>query len=58
MMLWRYGRQTSAKPDEPEQSKRFIDIAQEGGAENDADALDRAFKKIVPPKRDETHKRP
>jgi hypothetical protein len=58
MMLWRYVTQTSAKPIDPEQLKRFIDISQEGGADNDADALDRAFKKIVPPKRDETQKRP
>jgi hypothetical protein len=34
------------KPDDPEQSKRFIEIAEEVGAD-DKDALDRAFKKIA-----------
>ena len=40
------------KPDDPEQSKRFIETAKEHGAD-DAKALDRAFKKIAtskPPK--------
>jgi hypothetical protein len=40
------------KPDDPEQSKRFIETAKEIGA-NDPKALDRAFKKIAtskPPK--------
>jgi hypothetical protein len=38
------------KPDDPEQSKRFIETAEEVGAD-DAEALARAFKKIVPAKR-------
>jgi hypothetical protein len=39
------------KPDDPEQSKRFIETAEEVGAD-EASALDRAFKKIKeqPPK--------
>ena len=40
----------SSKPDDPEQSKRFIETAEEVGAD-DEEALDRAFKKIVPVKR-------
>lgn len=45
------GRKPS-KPADPEQSKRFIETAEEVGATDDA-ALERAFKKIVPaaPKR-------
>lgn len=35
------------KSDDPEQSKRFIDTAKEVGADEDADALERAFKKIA-----------
>ena len=34
------------KADDPEQSKRFIDTAKEVGADEDAEALERAFKKI------------
>jgi hypothetical protein len=34
-------------PDDPEQSKRFIDMAKEVGADEDADALERAFKNIA-----------
>jgi hypothetical protein len=37
------------KPDDPEQSKRFIDTAKDVGAD-DPKALDRAFKKIAQPK--------
>ena len=33
------------KPDDPEQSKRFIETAEEVGADDD-EALERAFKKI------------
>jgi hypothetical protein len=39
------GRKPNPKPDDPEQSKRFIDTAEEVGATDDA-ALERAFKKI------------
>jgi hypothetical protein len=34
------------KPDDPEQSKRFIETAEEVGADTDDAALERAFKKI------------
>jgi hypothetical protein len=39
-------RKPERKPDDPEQSKRFIDTAKELEAE-DKSALDRAFKKIA-----------
>jgi hypothetical protein len=40
------------KPDDPEQSKRFMEIAEEVGADTDDAALERAFKKVIsaPPK--------
>jgi hypothetical protein len=38
-----------SKPDDTEQSKRFIETAEEVGAD-DEDALERAFKKIAPSK--------
>ena len=43
-------RKPTPKPDDPEQSKRFIETAEEVGAD-DAEALERAFKKIAPDKR-------
>jgi hypothetical protein len=39
------------KRDDPEQSKRFIETAKKVGADKDEDALDRAFTKIAPQKR-------
>ncbi len=36
------------KPDDAEQSKRFIETAEEVGADSDDEALERAFKKIMP----------
>jgi hypothetical protein len=44
------------KPDNPEQSKRFIETAEEVGADTDDAALERAFKKIAPQKRDEKNR--
>ena len=38
-------RKPELKPDDPEQSKRFIEIAEEVGAD-DEEALERAFKEI------------
>jgi hypothetical protein len=40
-------RKTRPKPDDSEQSKRFIETAKEVGADEDTDALERAFKKIA-----------
>lgn len=39
-----------SKPDDPEQSKRFIETAREVEADESEEAADRAFKKVVPPK--------
>jgi hypothetical protein len=38
------------KPDNPEQSKRFVETAMEVEADQDREALDRALKKIDPAK--------
>jgi hypothetical protein len=43
-------RKPKPKPDDPAQSKRFIETAREIGADADAEAFDRAFKKVVPDK--------
>jgi hypothetical protein len=40
----------STKQDNPEQSKRFVEMAEEVGADDD-EALERAFKKIAPSSR-------
>lgn len=37
------------KPDDPEQSKRFIDSAKAAEADETEKGADKAFKKIVPP---------
>jgi hypothetical protein len=36
------------KPDDPEQSKRFVEAAREIGADETGEAFRRAFEKIVP----------
>jgi hypothetical protein len=51
-------RKPKPPPDDPEQSKRFIETAEEVGADTDEEALERAFKKIVPKKRNASQKRP
>ena len=40
----------SQKPDDPAQSKRFVETAREIEADESGDAFRRAFEKIVPPK--------
>jgi hypothetical protein len=40
-------RKSSPPRDDPEQSKRFIELAEEVGANEDPEAVDRAFEKIV-----------
>jgi hypothetical protein len=42
-------RKPEPKPDNPEQSKRFIETAEEVGAD-DEETLERAFKRIIPAK--------
>jgi hypothetical protein len=44
-------RKSKPPPDDPEQSKRFIDMAREIGADASAKEFERAFEKIIrPPK--------
>jgi hypothetical protein len=43
-----------AKPDDPEQSKRFIEMAQE--ADTSPEDFDRAFRKVAAAKRQSTTK--
>jgi hypothetical protein len=40
-------RKPNPPRDDPEQSKRFIETAEEVGADTDDEALERAFKRIV-----------
>ncbi len=46
-------KKAEPKPDDPEQSKRFLETAEEVGADADDAALERAFKKIAPLKKRE-----
>jgi hypothetical protein len=43
--------QKSAKPDDPEQSKRFIDAARKAEADETEKGAERGFKRIDPLKR-------
>jgi hypothetical protein len=46
------GRKPSQRPvADKEQYDRFREFAREVGADGDAEAFDRAFRKIVPPKK-------
>ena len=40
-------RKPSVSPDDPEQSKRFIDMAREVGAAETEEEAERAFKKVA-----------
>jgi hypothetical protein len=44
-------RKQKLPPDDQKQSQRFIETAREIGADETGEAFERAFKKIVPPKR-------
>lgn len=44
-------RKPKPKPDNPEQFKRFIEMAREVGVDENPDALDRAFQKVIRPKK-------
>jgi hypothetical protein len=46
------------KPDDPEQSKRFIETAEEVGADTDDEALERALKKVAARKESKPISRP
>jgi hypothetical protein len=41
------GRKPNPKPDDPEQSKRFAEMAREVEADGDKDSFDRSFKKVI-----------
>jgi len=43
-------RKPKTPRDDPEQSKRFIDMAREIGADERPEAVDEAFKKVIPSK--------
>ena len=43
-------KRANPKPDDPEQSKRFVEAAREIEADESGEAFRRAFEKIVPPK--------
>jgi hypothetical protein len=43
-------RKPAPKPDDPEQSKRFIEKAREIETDETKEAFERAFKKLVPSK--------
>ena len=43
-------KQPAPKPDDPEQSKRFIEAARQIEADESGEAFRRAFEKIVPSK--------
>jgi hypothetical protein len=49
-------RNPKAPRDDPKQSKRFIDMAKEIGADERPEAFERAFDKVVAPKPDEGKK--
>jgi hypothetical protein len=40
-------RKSTPPPDDPEQSKRFIEIAREVGAEGTQEEFDKAFRKVA-----------
>lgn len=40
-------RKSAPKPDDPEQSKRFIDMAREVGAEEPSPDFERVFEKVA-----------
>jgi hypothetical protein len=44
-------RKPKSPPDDPEQSKRFIDMARELGADATKEEFERAFKKVARPKK-------
>jgi hypothetical protein len=43
--------ETEAKPDDPEQYKRFLEAAKEAEADETANGADKAFRDIVKPRK-------
>jgi len=52
------GRKATPKPDDPEQSKRFIEAARKAEADETEEGADRGFKKVAKPKDTKTIRRP
>ncbi len=50
--------QNPPPPDDPEQSKRFIDTAREVEADESPEAFERAFERVVRPKDVEPKRKP
>jgi hypothetical protein len=50
-MLASMPRKPSPPPDDPEQSKRFIEAARAAGTDEDPEAFERVFERVVRPKR-------
>jgi len=48
---------STPKPDDPEQSRRFVEMARELGPDETGEKFDRAFKKIAQPKKPGQQKR-
>jgi hypothetical protein len=46
-MAARMPRKSKPKPDDPEESKRFIDMAREVGAEKPSPDFERVFRKVA-----------
>jgi hypothetical protein len=44
-------RKPELKPDDPEQSKRFLEAAREAGADETNKGAERAFKAVVKPRK-------
>lgn len=51
-------RKPKPQPDNPEQFKRFIETAREVEADESPDAIDRALRKVVQPKRSPAKSQP
>jgi hypothetical protein len=45
---------TKQTPDDPEQYKRFLEAAEEAGADKTREGADRAFKAVVKPRKPKT----
>ncbi len=49
------GRKPTPKPDDPEQSKRFIEAARKAEADETEEGADRGFKKVTKPGKPKPH---
>jgi hypothetical protein len=49
-------RKPKPPPDDPEQSKRFIEAARRAEVDEDPEVFDRAFQKVAKPKREGAEK--